>query len=155
MPDPAANPSAPAGPGQFEAPFLKFHFTLTITGVTEAQFVECSGLGITIERTSYIEAGNPTERQLPGLARHEPVTLRYGFTKSTELWDWVMSAVNPPVKPQDVQLGILGPDGKTEMVRFTLRNAWPCKWHAEPMVALESGAMIHELELAYETLDRQ
>jgi phage tail-like protein len=142
-------------PGAFVDPFLTFNFKLMITGITEAHFTQCSGLGVRIETTSYVEAGNPVERQIPGRARHDPVTLKYGFTQSQELWDWMMSAVNPPVQRKDVQVIVLDADGITETVRWTLYNAWPSAWRAEPLDTNRSGVAIHEMELVYETLDRQ
>lgn len=151
----AKAPKAQSGLGVSVDPFLTFNFRLIILGITEAHFTQCSGLGIRIDSISYVEGGSPVEHQIPGQAHHDPVTLQYGFTQSRELWDWMMSAVKPPVQRKNVQILVLDADGITEKVRWTLYNAWPAVWRAAPLNSMSSGVAIHTLELVYDTLDRQ
>lgn len=142
-------------PGTFIDPFLTFNFKLLIPGITEAHFTKCSGLGVQIDPISYIEGGSPIEHQIPGRAHYDPVTLEYGFTESTELWDWVISALKPPVARKNVQILVLDADGITEKVRWTLYNAWPSKWRAAPLNSMYSGVAFQTLELVYECSNRQ
>jgi phage tail-like protein len=153
----AANPAKPGSgsvPGGPVDPFLAFNFKLNIAGITEAHFLECSGLGVRIEPSSYIEAGNPVERWLPGRAHFDPVILKYGFTESREIWDWVTTVISPKplLQKKDVQIIVLDADGVTNKVQWTLQNALPSAWRADPMATHRSGAAIHHLELVYENL---
>lgn len=142
-------------PGTFIDPFLSFNFKLLILGVTEAHFTKCCGLGVQIDPISYIEGGSPIEHQIPGRAHYDPVTLEYGFTQSTELWNWVVSAYKPPVQRKNVQILVLDADGITEKVRWTLYNAWPSKWRAAPLNSMSSDVAFQSLELVYDYSDRK
>lgn len=158
MPEPAAKaPKAQSAntPGNFVDPFLSFNFKLIILGVMEARFTQCHGLGVSVDPISYIEGGSPVEHQIPGRVHYEPVTLEYGLTQSVELWNWLVSAMKPPVQRKNVQILVLDADGMTEKVRWTLYNAWPSKWRGAPMNSMSSTVALHSLELVYENLDRQ
>jgi phage tail-like protein len=152
----AKAPKAQSGatPGTFIDPFLSFNFKLMILGITEAHFTQCTGLGVRIDPISYVEGGSPVEHQIPGRAHYDPVALEYGFTQSKELWDWMMSAVKPPVQRKNVQILVLDADGITEKVRWTLYNAWPSEWHGAPLNS-SSNVAIHKMVLSYERLEQQ
>src|SRR5438045_6799879 len=83
-----------ATPGVFIDPYRAYNFKLQIQGVTEGHFTECSGMGINVQVISYREGGvNQVVRKLPGRVEYGDVTLRYGLTKSIELWNWFMSSI--------------------------------------------------------------
>jgi phage tail-like protein len=144
-----------ATPGVFVDPFRTFNFKLIIMGITQAHFTQCSGIRIRIDPISYVEGGSPVEHQIPGQAHHDPVTLHYGFTDNKELWQWVMSAVKPPVQRKNIQILILDADGITEKARLTLYNAWPCEWHGAALNAMSSEVIINRISFAYESCDQQ
>lgn len=147
--------AAPGGANAVVDPYRAYNFKLVIQGVTAGHFTECSGLGAKVEAIRYREAGaGQVVRRVPGRVEYADVTLRYGLTASTELWEWFTSAVRGSVQRKNVSILILGSDGATEMMRWDLLNAWPSEWRAAPLDALRNEVAIENLTLVYETLAR-
>ena len=137
-------------------PYRAFNFKLQIGGVNEGHFTECSGLGARVEALRYREGGNQqVVRRLPGRVEYGDVTLRYGLTRSSELWSWFMSAVKGQVQRKNVSILLLDLDGTTEVLRWDLVNAWLSQWQAAPLDAMGREAAIESLTLVYESLDRK
>ena len=136
-------------------PYSGYNFLVDLgTGVSEgptAAFREVTGLGASIEVVEY-RVGNdpePQVRKLPGLRKFTNVTLKRGLTQSSELWDWLNS--DPPDR-RNVLITLL--DGqRAEVMRFVLRNAWPCRWTGPHLDAESSAVVIESLELCHERLD--
>src|SRR5277367_1152707 len=105
MPEPASKaPNAQSAntPGSFADPFVSFNFRLSIPGVMEARFTQCTGLGVQIDSISYVEGGSSIEHQIPGRVHYEPVTLQWGLTESKELFTWLQSSITRPVQRKNV-----------------------------------------------------
>lgn len=152
---PAPAPKAPNtqsanSPGSFVDPLLSFNFRISIHGVIEARFTQCTGLGVQIDSICHIEGGSSIERQIPGRVHYDPVVLQWGLTESRELFNWLQSSITPPKKPRDVQILVLDHDGMTEKVRWTLYQAWPSRWRSAPLISSASSVALHTLELKYE-----
>jgi len=144
-----------AQPGVFIDPFRSYNFKLIIQGITEGHFTNCTNLGIRVDAISYRQGGvNQVVHRLPGQVEYGDITLRYGLTVSTELWDWMMSAVKGKVQRKNVSIVMLDPDGATEVLRWDLVNAWPSSWRGAPLDTMSSQVALEELTLVYETLDR-
>lgn len=160
MAEPAAKaPTAEssATPGRFIDPYRAYSFKLVVTGMVEAHFTECSGLGMRVEAIPYSEGASKTVYHVPGKTRCDPVTLHYGLTQSHELWDWIsnISKGIGPVPRKNVQILLFDADGVTEKVRWTLYRAWPCAWRGAALDAQNSEVAIESVEFVYETVDRQ
>jgi phage tail-like protein len=160
MAEPAATPAkteSGATPGLFIDPYRAYSFKLMVTGMVEAHFTRCTGLGMRVEAIAYAEGGSAKVYHVPGRTRCEPVTLHYGLTQSHELWDWMnsISKGTAPVPRKNVQILLLDADGVTEKVRWTLNNAWPCAWRGASLDALVSEVAIESVEFIYETVERQ
>jgi len=154
MPEVIARPAAQ--PGNLADPFRAYNFKLSINNVTDAHFTEVSGLGVRIERISYREAGNNAiVRAIPGRVAYSAVTLRYGLTGSTEMWDWLMTAVAGKVSRRNVSIIMLDSAGEQEVLRWNLINAWPEEWHGAPLDAMSRELAIETLVLAHEGLHRE
>ena len=144
-----------AQPGVFIDPYRSYNFKLIIQGVTEGHFTHCSNIGITVDAIRYREGGvGQVVHRLPGQIEYADITLRYGLTVSTELWDWMMSAVKGRVQRKNVSIVMMDPDGATEVLRWDLVNAWPSAWRGAPLDTMSSQVALEELTLVYETLDR-
>jgi len=153
MPEPASkapNTQSANAPGSFVDPFLSFNFRLSIPGVMEARFTQCTGLGVQIDSISYVEGGSSIEHQIPGRVHYDPVILQWGLTESTELLNWLQTSITRPVQRKNVQILVLDHDGMTEKVRWTLYNAWPSRWRSAPLISSVSSVALHTLELVYE-----
>jgi phage tail-like protein len=146
-----------AAPGSFTDPYRAYGFKLMVTGMVEAHFTQCSGLGVRVDSISYAEGGSSKVYHVPGRTRNDPVTLYYGLTQSHEIWDWVnsISKGTVPVPRKNIQILLLDSDGVTEKVRWTLYNAWPRAWRGARLDALLSEVAIESVEFVYETVDRQ
>jgi phage tail-like protein len=154
MPDGDATAQAGAA-GALIDPYRAFNFKLEIRGVIEGHFTECTGLGIRVHPIRYREGGTgQVVRAIPGQVDYSEVALRYGLTRSRELWDWFMKSVHGQVERRNVSVIILEPNGADEALRWNLFNAWPSEWRGAPLDALGREAAIEELKLAFDTLDR-
>jgi phage tail-like protein len=154
MTAPIATPAAQ--PGNAVDPFRAYNFKLLINNVTGGHFTEVTGLGVKIERIAYREAGNNSiVRAIPGQVTYPPVTLRFGLTSSTELWDWLMTAVEGKVSRRNASIVMLDSSGVTEVLRWNLINAWPEEWLGSPLDAMSQDLAIETLVLAHEGLQRE
>ena len=152
---PPRTPAPGAAPGVFNDPYRSYNFKLLIQGVTEGHFTRCTNMGIRVDTIAYREGGtSQVVHKLPGRVEYEPITLQYGLTASTELWNWMMSAVKGKVERKNVSIVIVDSDGFTEVVRWDLVNAWPSSWRGALLDALGHEAAIEEITLVFETLDR-
>lgn len=151
---PATPPDAGAQPGGFMDPYRSYNFKLYV-GSAEARFTECSNMAIRVQALQYREGGQQqVVHQLPGRVDYASITLRYGLTDSTDMWNWFMTAVNGTVQRQNVSVALLGPDGVTEAMRWNLENAWPCEWNGAALDALGGAIAIETLKLVCETIKR-
>jgi phage tail-like protein len=151
-PAPAENPS-PAG--TVVDPYRAYNFKLEVQGVTQGHFTECSGLEIVVPPIKYREGGNnQVIHSVPGPVEYGDVTLRYGLTSSTELWDWFMTAVRGQTERRNVSIILIDSDGSTELMRWNLVNAWPSRWLGPVLNASSREVAIELLTLVFETLER-
>ena len=154
MADVDARPAAQ--PGNLVDPLRRYNFNLLINNVTSGHFVEVTGLDVLVDKILYREAGNnQIVRAIPGRVTYSSVTLRYGLTSSSELWEWLMTAVNGQVNRRNVSIVMLDSSGSTEILRWNLLNAWPEQWHGAPLDALSRELAIETLVLAHDGLERE
>ena len=154
MPDVTATPAAQ--PGHWVDPFRAYNFKLLVNGVTEGHFTAVTGLGVRVERISYREAGNNAiVRAIPGRVSYGAITLSFGLTSSTDLWDWLMTAVQGQVSRRNVSVVMLHSTGAHEVMRWNLINAWPQEWYGAPLDAMSQDLAIETLVLAHEGLARE
>jgi phage tail-like protein len=145
----------PAGVGQIVDPYRNYNFRLEIRGITEAGFTECSGLGMRIHTILYGVGGTAQAvRKIPGAVEYADVTLRYGLTRSRQLWDWLALVARGQVERRNVSIVVLEPNGSDEGLRWNLYNAFPCEWSCTPFDALGREAAIEQMKLAFDSLDR-
>lgn len=152
----APKPQSGAQPGTLADLFRDYNFKLLFTPeVPEGHFTQCSGIGVKVDVISYREGGqSQVVHRLPGRVDYASVTLRYGLTKSADLWDWMQKSVSGSVDRRTVHIVVLGPEGVEEKVRWTLHEAWPFAWNGAPLDAMSNLVAIESLELVYETLER-
>ena len=141
--------------GGWVDPYRGFNFKLEIQGVTEGHFAACSGLGVKVGVISYREGGNhQVTHRIPGAVEYAGVCLRYGLTKSTELWEWLQKVLRGSVERRNVSVVMLEADGITEALRWNLINAWPCEWQGAPLDAAGNDLAIESMTLVFETMER-
>jgi len=132
-----------------------YNFLFELQGIRSGYFTEISGLSVEVDVIEVREGGDPAHvRTLPGLVKYPRVTLSWGVTKSGEMWDWLMTAVNGKVQKKNAAIISVGPDGKEEVVRYNMTGVWPCQWTGAKLDALGSEAAIEHMTLVAETLER-
>ncbi|MDX6710770.1 MAG: hypothetical protein QOH96_1786 [Blastocatellia bacterium] len=141
--------------GAYVDPYRAYNFKMEVLGITEGHFTEVTGMEATINPISYREAGNSqVVHYVPGRTEFGAITLRYGLTKSRELWDWFMSGVKGKVQRKNISIVLVDSDGATEVMRWNLINAWVTQWRGTQLDALSQEVAIESLTLVCETLDR-
>ena len=141
--------------GAITDPYRAYNFKLEIQGVTQGHFTECSGMDVRVHPIKYREGGNnQVVHSVPGPVEYGDITLRYGLTASTELWDWFMTAVSGRTERKNVSILLLDSDGSTELMRWNLVNAWPSHWQGTILNASGREVAIESLSLVFETLER-
>ena len=105
--------------------------------------------------STYREAGNhQLVRHIPGDVEYTAVTLKYGVTKSRELWDWMMKAAEGNVQRKNVSILLLDSQGDSEVMRWSLIDAWPSEWQGAALNASEKTLAIETLTIVYDRLER-
>lgn len=136
-------------------PFASYNFVLEIGGITNAGFSECSGLNIENTPIEYREGKDPiTPRKQPGLMKFGNITLKRGVTLDLVLRDWLKLVSDGDVERRPVSI-ILRDELQRPVVRWNLREAWPCKMTGPDLKANASEIAIETLEICHEGLVRQ
>ncbi len=143
------------GAGTWVDPFPAYNFKLMIQGVAEGHFTEFSGFDVTIDTQEYREAGQAqVVHKIPTLTRYGDVTLRYGLTSTTSLWDWFLATVRGELNRRNVTVMLLDSRGTQPVVQWNLLGALPVRWKGATLRATAREVAIEEIALAYEQLDR-
>ena len=141
--------------GQRVDPFRNFNFLVELDGIAQASFTECSGLSSTTEVIENREGGdNVTVRKLPGKTSYSDISLKWGLTDSTELWDWRQQIVDGNVVRKNGSIVVFDLANSTEVARWNFVRAWPTKWEGPNLSAKGNDIAIDTLVLAHEGLTR-
>jgi len=135
--------------------YRAYNFRLDIQGTIAGYFTEVRDMEVRVEAIAYREGGGPPGvRKLPGRVDIGEISLKYGLTSSTYLWDWLMTAVNGNVERRNASIILLHPDGVQEVARWNLTNAWVTEWRGAKLDAMGQQAAIEQIRLVAETLER-
>lgn len=141
--------------GQRVDPFRNFNFLVELDGIAQASFTECSGLSTTTEVIENREGGdNVTVRKLPGKTSYSDISLKWGLTDSTELWDWRQQIVDGNIVRKNGSIVVFDLANSTEVARWNFVRAWPTKWEGPNLSAKGNDIAIDTLVLAHEGLAR-
>lgn len=135
--------------------YRAYNFKLDIQGVTAAYFTKVGGLSVAVESIDYRAGGDPSAvRRLAGRVKIGEVTLWYGLSSSTYMWDWLMTAVQGKVERRNASIILVATDGIKEVTRWNLTNAWVSEWRGAQLDALGQDVAIERVTLVAETLER-
>jgi len=135
--------------------YRSYNFVIDIQGVASGYFTEVSGLSISVESIAYREGGAaPAVRKLPGRVEYGDVTLKWGMSESTELWEWLMTTVQGNVERKELSIILLAPDGQQENTRWNLHSAWSTAWRGAQLRGDAQGVEIETLSIAHEGIER-
>jgi phage tail-like protein len=135
-------------------PFRAFNFLVEIDGITRAAFRECSGLDSSQNAIDYREGGDKLSvRKLPGLNTFSNITLKWGITSDTELWDWRQKAAEGKVERKNGSIILLDETG-AEKIRWNFSDGWPTKWTGPTYNATGNEVAIETIEIVHEGISR-
>lgn len=135
-------------------PFKNFRFLVEIQGVVQGGFLECSGFGSTVEVVEYREGGDfPTVRKLPGKLTFPDITLKYGVTDSTELYDWHKTVLDGKIDRRNGSIIQLDDTGQKK-VRWNFFSAWPSKYDGPDFNGKGNDVSIESLTISCERVER-
>jgi phage tail-like protein len=136
-------------------PFRSFNFLVEIDGISQASFIECTGLEATTEVIETREGGNNTTMaKLPGKTSYSDITLKWGLTASDELWRWRQDVIDGSVTRRNGSIVVYDLANKAEMARWNFVAAWPTKWDGPSLNAKGNDIAIETLVLAHEGITR-
>ena len=136
-------------------PFATCKFHVEIGNIKEAAFSDCSGLEIATDLFEYQEGGlNEYSHKLPGRTKLSNVTLKRGFAKSNELYNWYLEMEQnllqgKSITRQQVTITLYSTSVEKELMRWTLQDAFPVKWVGPAFKAGEAATSIEVLEFAH------
>lgn len=135
--------------------YRAYNFILDLGGGTVGYFTKINGLSVDIETIDFREGGaGPAVQKLAGRVSYNNIELKWGLTESTEMWDWLMTAVKGEVSRKNISIILRDTDGTKEVTRWNLDNAWPCSWKGAQLDATSNEVAIESLSLAHERLTR-
>ncbi len=137
-------------------PYGGYNFLVEIDGITRAAFQEASGFDSSIDIIDHREGGeNTTMRRLPAMTKYTNITLKWGLTDDSELYDWHRQWIkgDPDAKRKNGSIVLLDRQG-TEKMRWNFFNAWPAKWTGPSFNAEGADVAIETLELAHEGIEK-
>lgn len=146
-----------AQPGNPVDPLRAYNFRLEFGGQDEIQahFTSLSGLWGEVDVIPFREAGaNSIIHQLPGQPTYGEIELRSGLTRSQQLWDWFMSAVDGKVVRRNVSIVMMGTDRSSERMRWNCAGAWPKRFAVEELNTLAQEVAIESVTIVYESIER-
>jgi phage tail-like protein len=134
-------------------PYKNFLFLVEIDGVTQGGFSEVTGFDSTTDAIDY-RTGDEVQgfQKLPGLTKYGDVTLKWGMTDSSELWEWRQKIINgEPIATNRKNVYIIPLDSQgNELGRIHCTNAWPSKLNPPDFNAKGNDIAVMELTLTHE-----
>jgi phage tail-like protein len=131
-----------------------FNFKVEIEGVSAGAFQEVSGLEVVTEVIEYQDGDDRVPRKRPGRTSYSNIVLTKGYTATDALWEWMNSVISGTVERRSMAIALFGDDAVTEIVRYNVFNAWPCRWKGFALDGMGAGTAIEELEVVVEKIER-
>ena len=138
-------------PEQRADPYLDCNFVVQIDGVEAAGFAEADLPSGTIDVVAYREGADKQSapRLLPGRTSYGPLVLRRGFAGDATLFEWWRAVSEGALDRRDVAVLLLD-ESRNTVARWLVRNAWPTRYDAGPLVALGNDVVVETLVLVHD-----
>lgn len=137
-------------------PYRNFRYRVEIGGIQRAGFNECTFGDTSVEPVEYREGTDPTHpRKLSGQTKYGDVTLKWGLTDDTELYDWFIRVVETGALNNRENVSIILMDEKgIDTARWDLEMCWPKKYDPTDFNAKGNDVAIETLEICTESYRR-
>ena len=132
-----------------------YNFSIELEGVLVAQFKSVSGLNVEIEPVEYRAGTDLVARKRPGRTKYNNITLKRGVMLwgHTSMWDWFKTVLDGKTQRKSGSI-VLRNDLLLEWGRFNFFEAWPCRWKGWELDGQSNNAVIEEVELVCERVER-
>ena len=131
-----------------------------IQNVVETRFQSVTGLSVDMQTETLKEGGeNRFEHILPVRTKYNPLVLKRGLVKNSQMVKWCMDAMlNFDIRPMNLLVNLLHiqPSGGNKplqnpapLITWKVINAWPKKWSVSEFNAEQNSIAIESLELNY------
>lgn len=156
-------------------PPVGFHFDVRILGKSDAKeivygkiglspnidgkFSEVSGISYELQHEVYYEGGeNRFAYHLPKAVQYSPLILKRGLVSCTSamgMWigDTTMHGLNNPIELKHILIILLN-DENVPLVGWLFINAYPTKWQASNLNALQNEIMVETVEFSYHRFEK-
>ncbi len=139
--------------GDRNDPYRSYNFLVEIDGITRAGFQECSGLDTSQDPIEYREGTDSlTARKLPGLVKYGNITLKWGVTDDTELWEWRKQVMDGKIERKNGSIVLMDDTGE-EKLRWNFFEGWPSKWTGPSFNASGNEVAVETLEIVHEGVE--
>lgn len=137
-------------------PYRNFRFLLEIDDIVQAGFSECTIPEASNEPIEYRNGNDPpTVRKLANLNTYGDLTLKWGVTESTELYDWWRQVEQGQLDQARRSLAVIGLDEEGNPgARWEFRNAWVRQYDAPDFNATANEVAVETLQIAHEGMER-
>lgn len=137
-------------------PFRGARYAVELGSIKQAGFSEATIPDSTQDPIEYREGNEPnTVRKIPGLTKYGNITLKWGITTSTDIYEWRKKVEDGKIKDARQNIAIsLQDDEGNEAARWEFSNAWPTKYDAPDLNATGSDIAIETLEICHEGMVR-
>jgi phage tail-like protein len=136
--------------GDRDDPYAQFNFIVELDGLTVAGFTEVGGLSAESDVIEYRNGDEePTVRKLPGLLKYANITLKRGYTKNTELWEWRKSTLDGQTARRDGSVVLLD-EARQEALRWNFRSGWLSKYEGPALNSTTNEAAVESVEIVHE-----
>lgn len=137
-------------------PYRNRSFRLEIDGIEQAGFNECTFGDTSVEVVEYREGTDPTHpRKLSGQTKYGDVTLKWGLTDNTDIYDWFIKVVEKGALGNRKNISIvLIDEAGDDKARWDLQECWPKKYDPTDFNAKGNDVAIETLEICTESYRR-
>jgi len=138
-------------------PLRNFRFVLDIDGINQARFSEVTIGETTTEAVDYRDGNEDSRvRKLDGLNKYGNITLKWGVTDSTVLYEWHKAIVKGQIQQKNRKMVtiIVQDESGADKARFTVTEAWPTKYQLSGLNGKGNEVFIETLELVNEGIER-
>jgi phage tail-like protein len=132
-------------------PLTNFQFIVEWGG-TNIGFSEIAGLTMSNDVVEYRDGTTliPGTTKMPGLRKFDNIMLKRGVVKGdNDFYNWINTISLNTVERRDITISLLDAE-RNPVVRWTVRQAWPCRLSYAHLKSGESHVMMEELEIAHE-----
>ncbi|WP_127534646.1 phage tail protein [Paenibacillus kobensis] len=141
--------------GQRKDPYRNFRFRVEIDGLQQAGFTDVTGFDSTVDVVEYREGNEVTTvRKLSGLTKYGNISLKWGITDSTEIYNWYIEVTKGNVQRKNISIVLVDETG-SDKSRWNFINAWPSKYDAPDFNAKSSEVGIESLDIVHEGMVRE